>query len=351
MKRPSSIYKTQSGLTLIEMLVAMMLGAFLLGTVMQTFLAARQSYRTQEGLSRLIENGRYALEFLERDVRMAGFRGCNSNLSLAGTNNHLTSPTSYLNSFDTAIWGFESTSSSAWSPAVDASISSPDGGHDIITIRRADENGDSVTAHAAPANDVTLNDTSGLAVNKNALIADCSHAEVFSITNITNNNVSHGPTLINTYPNGEMFPIHTTSFYIRMTKDGVASTDATCFQSPRPSSCVPTLYRSIDATASQLIEGVENMQIYYGEDTDLDPTTGRSTDYTANYYVPANSVVNMRRVISVQLKLLIATPDDHVTAEPAAWSFDGTAHAADTAPDHRIRREFVSTIALRNRFN
>lgn len=333
---------TQQGLTLIELLIAMMLGAFLLGSVIQTFLAARQSYRTQEGLSRLIENGRYALEFLSRDIRMAGFRGCNGGLSLASPNNHLASPTDFLNDFETAIQGFEATSDSAWSPAINAAITSPDGGHDVITIRRAEETGHMLTVAATKSGDITLDGTSGLGVNDTALIANCNNAEIFQISNISGNDISHtGTNLNNDYPqNSEVFPIHTTSYYLR-TPNGAT---------------IPSLYRRIDSNnAQELVEGVEDMQIYYGEDTDLalDPATGvwASPDYTANYYVAADSVVNMRRVVSAQIKLLVATPDDNVTPEAATWTFDGDTFTAEDAPDRRIRREFIATIALRNRLN
>lgn len=324
------IKNNQQGLTLIELLIAMMLGAFLLGSVIQTFLAARQSYRTQEGLSRMIENGRYAIEFISRDIRMAGFRGCNSSLSIAGANNHLAAPTAFLNDFDRAIQGFESTSAAAWTPSIDASFATPDGGSDIITIRRADEAGYTITAHASSADDISLTSTSGLELASNVLIADCNNAEVFSITGKTANSISHGPVLTNNYPTGEVFLINTTSYYIK-TSDGT-----------------PSLFRKIDNNPQPLIEGVEDMEIYYGEDTDMNVATGISTDYTANYYVPANAVVNMRRVVSVRIKLLVATPEDNVSSEAAPYSFDGTDF---DAPDKRIRREFTSTIALRNRFN
>lgn len=317
----------QQGLTLIELLIAMTLSAFILDGVIQTFLGARQSYRVQEGLSRLQENGRYAIEFIDRDVRMAGFRGCNARLSLAGANNHLAA--AYITDFDTSLQAFEATGG-GWTPAIDPSINAPDPGSDIITVRRASESGHNVTAHATAASNITLDSTAGLTVGDNVLIADCSHAEVFSITAIAGNIISHGGVLANSYPTGEVFPIATTSYYVKGS----------------------SLYRKVGGNAAQeLIEQIENMQILYGEDTDMNVATGVSPDYAANYYVTADQVVNPRRVVSVRINLLVASPDDNVTAEKAGYTFNGANVAAAAVADHRIRRGFTTTIAIRNRLN
>jgi len=49
--------------------------------VIQIFLSAKQAYRLQENLSRLQENGRFAMDFITKDVRMAGYAGCSSKVT------------------------------------------------------------------------------------------------------------------------------------------------------------------------------------------------------------------------------------------------------------------------------
>ena len=96
----------QTGMTLIEIMIALLIGAFFLGGVIQIFIGSKQTYRMQEGLSRLQENGRFALDFLSKDIRMAGFMGspCNNGATLT---NNLNSPTDFFNDFGTAIQGFD----------------------------------------------------------------------------------------------------------------------------------------------------------------------------------------------------------------------------------------------------
>lgn len=66
----------QTGMTLIEIMIALLIGAFLLGGVIQIFIGTKQTNRMQENLSRLQENGRFAMDFISKDIRMAGYWGC-----------------------------------------------------------------------------------------------------------------------------------------------------------------------------------------------------------------------------------------------------------------------------------
>jgi len=82
----------QIGLSLIEIMIALLIGAFLLGGILQIFIGSKQTYRMQQALSRLQENGRFAMSFLAKDIRMAGYWGCLSpsspNNDIAGTDNN-----------------------------------------------------------------------------------------------------------------------------------------------------------------------------------------------------------------------------------------------------------------------
>ncbi|UOA07566.1 PilW family protein [Methylobacter sp. S3L5C] len=95
----------QSGLSLIEIMIALLIGAFLIGGVLQIFISSKQTYRMQQNLSRLQENGRFSLDFLAKDIRMAGYWGCLSpnspNTDIAGTDNNAVSGDSIDNGTDT----------------------------------------------------------------------------------------------------------------------------------------------------------------------------------------------------------------------------------------------------------
>jgi type IV pilus assembly protein PilW len=67
-----------SGMTLIELMVALGIGAFLMLGAMTVFMQSRTTFRITESVSRLQENGRFALDALEPDIRMAHYYGLTS---------------------------------------------------------------------------------------------------------------------------------------------------------------------------------------------------------------------------------------------------------------------------------
>src|SRR3990172_12930451 len=75
---PRMFHKSQQGLSLVELMVAISVGLILLAGVLQIFISSKQTYRVNDALARLQENGRYAMYLLSKDIRMAGFTGCGS---------------------------------------------------------------------------------------------------------------------------------------------------------------------------------------------------------------------------------------------------------------------------------
>ena len=78
-----SANSSQRAFTLIELMIAMLIGVFLMAGVIQIFLSAKQAYRLQENLSRLQENGRFAMDIITKDIRSAGFMGCSKVLPVS----------------------------------------------------------------------------------------------------------------------------------------------------------------------------------------------------------------------------------------------------------------------------
>lgn len=64
----------QRGLTLVEILVALVISLFLVAGLLQLFISTRLSARVQENLSRVQENGRYTIDYISRFIRLAGYR-------------------------------------------------------------------------------------------------------------------------------------------------------------------------------------------------------------------------------------------------------------------------------------
>lgn len=71
-----TIIKHHRGLTLIELMIAMVLGLFLVAGIVSVVVANGQAHRTNAALSQVQESARTAFELLARDIREAGATGC-----------------------------------------------------------------------------------------------------------------------------------------------------------------------------------------------------------------------------------------------------------------------------------
>lgn len=65
--------RNQSGLSIVELMVALLLSSILIGGVLQVFLSSNRTYAMTEALARTQENGRFALEFIAQSARQAGY--------------------------------------------------------------------------------------------------------------------------------------------------------------------------------------------------------------------------------------------------------------------------------------
>ena len=102
---------------------------------------------------------------------------------------------------------------------------------------------------------------------------------------------------------------------------------------------------------TELVEGVENLQVLYGENMQPDPDLPPLIRY-----VTADAVTNFANVLSVQLGLLIATADYAASDnDNRVYNIAGTTVGPDASSndqhqgDRRLRAAFNTTIQLRNR--
>ena len=74
--------RMQMGLSLVELMVAMSIGLFLLAGAITVFGKTRDLYRTNDAAARLQETARYAMSTIEADLRMANYWGLMSRADL-----------------------------------------------------------------------------------------------------------------------------------------------------------------------------------------------------------------------------------------------------------------------------
>lgn len=335
-------YKTyQSGMTLVEIMIALLIGAFLLGGVLQIFIGSKQSYRLTEGQSRLQENARYALEMLRHDIQLSGYLGCSgvsASNPIITANAPLIAPTA-ATPIVTGGNGSNTGSFITPSPALSSSpLNTVVKNTDAITVQFGEScSGFTTTTMSTvnPSAAISANHTCGtltLGTGTTAttlgtplIIGNCDSTHIFRASADTSQNKDTTATatlaLSKTYPmNSEIMLFHSYTYFIR--------------ENP---GAQPALYR-IDnndlSGAQEMIEGIENMQITYGVDTDADGS--------ANQYLVTPG--NWTQVISVRIVLTARSIEDNLTSSSRTYAYNGA-----NVTDRRLTRNFTATIGLRNR--
>jgi type IV pilus assembly protein PilW len=336
------VSKSQQGLSLVELMIAMLLGVFLTGGLLQLFINTKQTYGTQESLFRLQENGRVAIDLITRDMRMAGFLGCQDAVNILGSKPTVISDTVIPvipAPAETTIIGGGDTVLNNWSAAACSASNKCIAGTDSITLRHADSCGGTLTANAPASGDIAISTTNscGINVNDALIISDCGGANIFRATtvNTAKTSIGHEDFLVTYSMNSaELFMYYDHSYYIRTGAGGG-----------------PSLWM-LDNTKStggnnpmELVEGIENMQILYGVDTDAVDTANHGA---ANYYVTAAAVTDWTKIVSIRISLLVATIEN-IATQSLLYSYNGATDIPPPADDRKIRRVFNATIAVRNR--
>lgn len=326
------------GLSLVELMVAITIGLIIMAAVSSLFVSSKQTYTTQDSLARLQENARFAMQFLIKDIRLAGYFGCLDTVDASTTNITLNGGTNFNNDAFFPVEGVEN-ASGTWSRSTAAAL--PTGmkaGTDAFAVRMADE---SASANIAPG---MLNGFSTLNVDNvtpfsptppydTVIVADCEGADVMQITAIAGTALQHGAgSLRKAYePPARILKMVTRQYYI-----GTKVVDG---------KTIPVLMRNENGNAAELVEGIENLQVLYGEDTDGPP------DGVANIYRKANTVADWTKITSIRIGILARTIDDKNTdVDHGIYDVDGDGTNELANPGDRYRRRiFQATVQLRNK--
>jgi len=342
------------GFSVVELMVAMAISLLLLTGVVSIFVSSKSSYETNERLSRIQENGRFALDTIMTDLRASGFVGC------ARQPNYLSTS---LNSATTLQWnflagpvtGFESTGASTWSPAMDASIPSPLSGSDVLAVRVPvrERLAFPLSANLGAATNslqVAAGSTNGVETGDIAMAYSCEAISVFQVSGYdpATGVISHAANAAGQTPGNanntvnysyrqavtQVVPVETVAYFIA---PAARVTDAT---DPAPAGTTSLWRRRGLGAAQELVEGIEQIQVLYGVDT--------NGDVIVDAYRTANNVGNWNDVISVSVALLARSIEQYgVDTDQRTYTLLDVTVAAPA--DRRLREVFAATASIRNR--
>lgn len=362
--RMEALLLGQRGVSIIELLVGLAISLVLAAGIYQVFISSTTSYSFNEDLSRLQENGRFAMHVMRGEVRGAGYLGCFQDDG--SVTNTLKNSDSFAFRFAEAVYGLDATGDNVWNDedgAVDPTatgtgtknlnITNPVSGSDILVLRGIDPDLSVVMESPIPNPSISadmkvLDGTPGINDNDILMITDCQHASIFQVTAYTqtNGNIVHNTGGSPSYGDPD-YPCNEVKELGHVYYAGAEIT--------RPRTVVlyvrnndsgqPCVYRKVGLNnVEELVEGVENMQVRYGEDTD--------GDRTADVYRAANAVADWSNVVSVRIGLLMRTVGEILRGpvDTNSYDVDGDGAAEYNPPaDRRTRLVVGGTVGLRNR--
>jgi type IV pilus assembly protein PilW len=369
----------QSGLTILELLLSMALGVALMAGISQVFVGMRQTDRTVEVASRMQEAGRFALTLLGRELRTSSYLGCSSTVGDEAFNTILaTIPASFQPRTGVQGWeadgtGTGDTNNSGTGVAVESASSTntswdTSGGNilpptnvvpdsDILRVWNVDPGiqGTVLSVIQGVTPSLSLSDMD-IAVGDILLLSDCEFIDIVQACSIAE--AAGPPVTLTVALSTTCSPGNAASSQIVVGAGAsVSKLNGTLYYVGKRNNTAanpPSLFRrtlgnnALPGTTEELVEGVESMQLLYGENSDNDFRN------TADRFVTADLVTDWTNVVSVRMELLVQSVEDNLAPAPQPYTFhgldyDGAVGNGDLPEDKRLRRVFTTTVNLRNR--
>jgi len=304
---------TARGFTLVELLVALVLGLLLTGGIVNIYLQNKQNYLQDEEIARLQENARYALNMLKRELTMAGFvgnlpdpedvpvgdltsLGTGGSDCVTGSNWALDvqgDVFELINNVDNTATSLDTINGTTWTCIA---ISDVEDTTDMVSIKRT-------------ADDYTLEDGSfpaGVTEDEEQVYlrsfdddADLSWVYLGSGGSIASADATAGSSV-------DYWEYYSKIFYIR-------------------NNC--------------LVEGIEDMQIEVGIDTD--------DDSVPNQFEDSPTAAQLADAVAVRIYLLVRSVND-ISGYTNEKTYTLGSKAVGAQNDGFIRRVFTTTVQMRN---
>lgn len=327
--------RSQRGVSLIELMVALVIGLFLILGAVTVFNQSRSTYRASESVARLQETARLALDVIETDIRMANFWGMSNHpeyiVNRAGPSQPAPAGFTPQQQTNVSLCG---TAGSNWvvnleeyiggsnnSYGLQCAASNYRAGTDVVFLRRA-------------------NETQPATLDPNRVYVQTSRIQgtlFVPASGCTNPLQSACLPAQYQAPASESHELEVHAYYV--SSQSTLRADVPSLRRKRFAN-VNTATATDAIIDEEIVSGVEDLQVRFGVDTNGDTNIDQYVNPGA---VPANA-----RVVSATVWLRVRAEDrdmGHRDETPYQYADMGTAFT----PNDNYRRIVVSkTVHIRN---
>lgn len=336
------------GYTLVELMVALMLGLLLAGAAFGVYVSGRQVGRYSDALGRYQESVRYAQSVVSEELRMAGFFGC-FQIPVTTGGGDMTSVARFAQPVNVGLSASQQYAQPVRGFEGAAGGPSHKAGTDVVQVQHASREARWLSATtSATATQTSLGGSSFLASGDLAAISNCLNTTVFNVTGSASagagSSISHAALGSNYLPRGEPQPSQVFRFLNRFLY--VREVDGRAVLTQR------TVLGGNQAPVDEdIADGIEDLQFWYGFDSVPAGTTNTQPNTHQLAFLRADQVPNTtagwRSVVSVRVCMLTVSADNGLATQSQTYT-DCNGNTV-SAPDTRLRFPVSFTVNLRNR--
>jgi|GEM_PF-2763323 len=378
--------KNQRGFTLLEVLVALVLGVAILTAAITLQVQHRKGFRLSSNKLQMQTNAKFAFEIIGQSLRSAGSMGCKNSLVLKGDavnpNNGCLGPVCISFNDPTVananfwpgneVLGYEYTGGGLV-PAPPAAFSFVSNAYynndsDVLTVAggygevyQLTENQDILPVDGSFQLDITNLSQVRLKQSQYGILSSCFGAKVFKVTS-TNGEIAAGlikwagGSAADDNSTGQLGVESATSLGGRaISREFRRAAVVSYFVGMYPfndNTGVPSLYQDVDGVPKRLIEGVEEIQILYG--LSESPTARNIADrYVTADVIDSESSANdnkWEKVVSIRIGLIMrSTEEVYSSNQTQSVSLDCVGYTQTPKTDKYSRSAYCTEVSLRNR--
>lgn len=331
--------RTQSqGFSLVELMIALTLGLLLSAGIISVYLSSKTNFAQDEEVARVQENGRFAINILSKNISMAGFYGGILESDAFDSTPALSSSCGGDWEFDIANpLTFVNDATGANANAALSCITAADVYNDVATSVTPDVIGLKRAAGDKTLDDGEWNTAKGASsANFNESSNQIYLRVIYQTNDISVIKASEANLASDASADSGVnyWKYKAVVFFIRNYSnagDGI------------PTLCAETL-SGVSVTAECLVEGVENLQLEFGIDS--------NEDGNPDYFTTDPSAAELRPISSARIYVLVRSINPLPAGMLEADRLYQMGNAAMAGPfnDNFYRRVFSTTVLLKNRF-
>lgn len=241
------------GMTLVEVMIAMVIGLLVVGAAAGIFLSNQRVFKTVEGMGWAQDGMQTSFELMARDLREAGGNPCDATLPVANVITNASS--NWWTNWDSPMVGYD-----------DGALAGSKAGTDAVQVLVLEPHLANVTA-VQSGSDITVDDATDISAGNTVMVCDNKQLAIFIANSVASNVINHasgfncGNNSLNALPSpcassapAYAYGVNSVIGRLRGVRWYVADNGR---------GGVSLFRRSESNAAEEMVEGVQDMQIQY----------------------------------------------------------------------------------------